>query len=260
MMDTERTSKVVESKTETGIPVTLYVSGTDIYAAFSHPKIGSQISRSTWGTYNGKEGLQTLVHYKNKIIHVCLLIPKSDWAIMSAEQTRLIRLYQKIAKEASIKSISFESGCDSADIYNLEYDFPEGMPFSFQFPRIDKDKSRLRKIDLMSIGKKLNAEKIASSIRSWGGYRFQGAKLQKVIEILEQKEKQAQKAKAEQKYIEKVKLDKIFLLAKETGKPQKIDSFVTDECLEHLEDCSFDIVTKWANPDGTTKTDFSHCY
>lgn len=50
-----------------------------------------------------------------------------------------------------------------------------------------------------------------------------------------------------------------FNEAKETGKPVVIRRWTSD-CHSKGLDCSFDINIEWAMPDGTTKTEWSHCY
>lgn len=52
----------------------------------------------------------------------------------------------------------------------------------------------------------------------------------------------------------------IFDKAKTTGEKQLLHSYVSNECLDNLSDCSFDAVAIWAMPDGTEKKTHNHCY
>ncbi len=66
--------------------------------------------------------------------------------------------------------------------------------------------------------------------------------------------KQAKKDAANAVHAEK------FAEAKRTGKPVKLASW-TEECMSQGRvECDLDIVTQWAMPDGTTKTDSVHTY
>ena len=52
----------------------------------------------------------------------------------------------------------------------------------------------------------------------------------------------------------------IFDKAKATGEKQLLRSYVSNDCLDNLPDCSFDNVYIWAMPDGTEKKTHSHCF
>ena len=52
----------------------------------------------------------------------------------------------------------------------------------------------------------------------------------------------------------------IFDKAASTEEKQALKSWVTQECSEGLDDCSFDAATEWAMPDGTPKTTYTHCH
>jgi len=67
-------------------------------------------------------------------------------------------------------------------------------------------------------------------------------------------------AKQSAEIAERERVDELFVQAKATGEPQKLDSWVTDVCADNLPDCSFDTVVKYAMPDGSEKIVRSHCY
>ena len=66
-------------------------------------------------------------------------------------------------------------------------------------------------------------------------------------------ERQAEKEKA------KVERQAKFDEAKEAGKPVELNRYM-DDCNNPREECSTDIVTVWAMPDGTTKTTRQHTW
>ena len=56
------------------------------------------------------------------------------------------------------------------------------------------------------------------------------------------------------------RINKIYAEAKNTGKPQELRRYISNECLDNLVDCSFDSVVIYAMPDGTEKKTHNHCH
>ena len=54
-------------------------------------------------------------------------------------------------------------------------------------------------------------------------------------------------------------LNSFFEVAKKTGIKQKIQS-LSEECNDSNEDCSLDIITVYAMPDGTKKVERNHTW
>lgn len=73
--------------------------------------------------------------------------------------------------------------------------------------------------------------------------------------ILEEKEKNIKQRELKKKIAKEEK----FKQAKETGKPVPLDKYVTN-CDKTVEDCSLDLITIYAMPDGTEKTERIHSY
>jgi len=69
----------------------------------------------------------------------------------------------------------------------------------------------------------------------------------------------AENKKADEKKAESDRIDTIFATAKETGKKQYIKHYMAD-CNDPREECSLDVVTIYAMPDGTTKTERQHTW
>ena len=69
----------------------------------------------------------------------------------------------------------------------------------------------------------------------------------------------AEAKKAADEKAETDRVDAIFATAKETGKKQYINHYMAD-CNDPREECSTDVVTVYAMPDGTTKTERQHTW
>jgi len=77
--------------------------------------------------------------------------------------------------------------------------------------------------------------------------------------IITEKEKSARKdAKRDQ---ENNHEKEIFAKARESGERQALETWVTEKCMNgNDQECSFDRATRWALPDGTSKTTYGCCY
>ncbi len=80
-----------------------------------------------------------------------------------------------------------------------------------------------------------------------------------IIEGVERKATEKQTRKDAEAAEAQAKVEAAFAEAKTTGKPIVIKSWA-DECDGSTDDCSIDIVTKYAMPDGTTKITRTHTY
>jgi len=59
---------------------------------------------------------------------------------------------------------------------------------------------------------------------------------------------------------EKSRVAAIFAKAKAENKPQELERWITEECIENLDECSFDSAVEFAMPDGTRSIQYSHCF
>ena len=76
---------------------------------------------------------------------------------------------------------------------------------------------------------------------------------------IENEDKKAEAEKAAKAKEEEERKQTIFEKAKETGKKQILSRWA-DDCNDPREECSTDIVTVWAMPDGSTKTERQHTW
>lgn len=80
-----------------------------------------------------------------------------------------------------------------------------------------------------------------------------------IVKGVERKAAEEQARKEAEEAEKQAKVETAFAEAKTTGKPVAVKSW-TDECDGSVDDCSIDIVTKYAMPDGTTKITRTHTY
>lgn len=79
------------------------------------------------------------------------------------------------------------------------------------------------------------------------------------LEQIKAGEVAAENKKEADKKAESDRIDAIFVTAKETGKKQYIKHYMAD-CNNPREECSIDVVTVYAMPDGTTKAIRAHTW
>jgi hypothetical protein len=80
-----------------------------------------------------------------------------------------------------------------------------------------------------------------------------------IVEGVEHKAAEEQARKDAEVAEAQAKVEAAFGEAKTTGKPVELKRW-TEECDGSVDDCSIDIVTKYAMPDGTTKITRTHTY
>lgn len=90
-------------------------------------------------------------------------------------------------------------------------------------------------------------------------YEMTFSEYKKLAELAEEKAKKAEVEKSEKEKAEKERIEALFAKARETGKPQVIEQYPV-ECNVPEEDCDIDIVTIYAMPDGTRKTERHHTW
>lgn len=81
----------------------------------------------------------------------------------------------------------------------------------------------------------------------------------KLAELAEKKAKKAEVEKLEKEKAEKERIEALFAKARETGEKQVIEQYSVP-CNDPEEDCDIDIITVYAMPDGTRKTERHHTW
>lgn len=90
-------------------------------------------------------------------------------------------------------------------------------------------------------------------------YEMTFGEYKKLAELADRKVKEAEQKKLEKEKAEKERIEKLFEKARETRKPQIIEQYPV-ECNDPNEECSIDIVTVYAMPDGTRKITRHHTW
>lgn len=90
-------------------------------------------------------------------------------------------------------------------------------------------------------------------------YKMTFAEYKKLAELAEMKAQEKERKKIEKEKAEKKRIKKIFEKARETGEKQVIEQYSVP-CNNPEEDCDIDIITVYAMPDGTKKTERHHTW
>lgn len=90
-------------------------------------------------------------------------------------------------------------------------------------------------------------------------YEMTFSEYKKLAELAEKKAQEAEQKKREKEKAEKERIEALFAKARETGEKQVIEQYSVP-CNVPEEDCDIDIVTIYAMPDGTRKTERHHTW
>lgn len=215
-------------------------------------------------TINGKPVVRLTAKTAKEILGI---EAKDGGAIILTKDWKPIRdAYEKeqkeIAMNANIVGFVRTLGCDAADRMYFVYDFPEGMAWNAKSPRISQDEklaSVLTWQEVSEIAERIGAKKLEADGMSYGGYEFDASNVGELIAAatakLEAKQAASDMKKAEARKIR----DEKFAEAKRTGNGVILESYPV-ECNDPNEECSCDIITVYAMPDGSTKSNRSHTY
>lgn len=228
------------------------------------PSFDASFRATGWGSQPGYEdvvGVLGQIRIKGKSQPACITIPKEIWDKAEAEAKAQEDVLTSEAMGLNIVGFEYIMGCDAPSQYQFIYE-ENDLPFSYRYKRIEADQLIIKGIkalsNLQELAKEWGAESLPATGTSWGGYRFTRDQTQGLIALATAEQERRQKAEAEILVEEEARKAAIFAKAAETGEPQILETWVTDECTTKEYDCSFDIVTRYALPDGTTKTSYVH--
>lgn len=232
----------MKTRTAKGVEVELLPSSGRVLCRFEHPKAGRvSFVADGWATKNGEEGVCGYGYSPTlkKQIGVCLVIPKADWevALVEAKEDLARAEAERQEKQAARRTAALAE-CP-ADHEICRQKWANGDLCSAEYEAED--------------GTKVLASDLLECHHGW--YYLPRAELDEV------RVKSALKIAAGKSADAKVEADRaeIFARARETGKPVVIRSW-TEDCNAPREECSTDVITEWANPDGTTKTTRQHAW
>jgi hypothetical protein len=155
-----------------------------------------------------------------------------------------------------VEAFEYEFGCDS----------PSRCKLIRSQHRVDGDfeteelaLKHLNWKEVSEIAETVGAKPIPATGMTWGGFRFNAegwALLSSMIDVRESAKRLTERSRSEAR---QQKREKVFRLAKETGEPQLLSSYMAD-CDDPEEQCSLDSVSILAMPDGTTKRKRQHTW
>lgn len=90
-------------------------------------------------------------------------------------------------------------------------------------------------------------------------YKMTFGEYKKLAELAEMKEQEKERKKLEKEEEKKERIEALFAKARETGEKQVIEQYSVP-CNNPEEDCDIDIITVYAMPDGTRKTERHHTW
>lgn len=230
----------ITSKTTTGTAVTL--TGVNdrghptVRVEFFHPKLGDvSFTSSTFGAIKGNLGVLGVVSGQN----ACITVPRTDFDAALAEARAMVKA-ERDREDDAIKS--------GAVKITARYHDGEYLSGHEVYGRA---------------GELLECLGVAKYVEGWGyhvdsrfidaaGAEFtyaQAAEFARpALEATAAKERAAEDARREK-----------FALAASSGQKVALDSW-NEDCCERDFDCSLDIVTEYALPDGTTHCERIHTH
>jgi len=239
--------ETITTKTKTGVKVELEINKVGRCIATAYLPLDKVSGIAKWGERDGKSGiLMDGVMVGKKRMNVCMLIPEADWLPIAEElEKREAARKEAEKKEAANRREKALAECpDDCVITRCLWSNGDLMSGEYQ----TEDGIKIRWCDMVD-----NAE----------GWYFIPKKLveerKKEMEVEKERKAEQEIIKEARKKEEEIKTAKIFEIAKETGKKQKLYSYSVD-CTDRHEECDIDIVTVWALPDGTRKQTQVHTW
>lgn len=156
----------------------------------------------------------------------------------------------------------YESGCDSSSTYLVLW--PESAS---DFARESRAKSLgtatiktwLRDADFKAIAEATGAAPVAANMSTWGGWRFDRAGLDALLSLANERQVASDASGAAKKAGQDRKIADAKADAAQSGKPVEIGRW-TEDCDGSVDECSADLITRFAMPDGTMTTRRTHTH
>jgi len=169
---------------------------------------------------------------------------------------------ETLAMNANIVGFVRTIGCDAADSVYFNYDFPEGLSSTARMKRIAHDEKLANALlwdKISEIAERVGAKKLEADGMSYGGYEFDASNVGELLAAAGQRRDEKQVAKDAKEAEAQKQREEKFAEAKRTGNGVILESYPV-ECDDPDEECSCDIITVYAMPDGTEKSNRSHTY
>ena len=163
------------------------------------------------------------------------------------------------AMQTEIIGFIFERGCDTADRAEFIYNFDADLDFTARYARKKADAELAKRVAAMVAANHEGYEAIPSTLSTYGGYKLTAAQVDALLNPAKAEEQAAATQKSEKVAAEAARIAAMFETAKTTGTKQVLESYMA-ECHDGREECSQDVVTVYAMPDGTTTTERQHTW
>lgn len=229
-----------EITTKSGTKVQISIHPNQIRADFTHPKAGKvSFSVSSYGIHQGQAGMIGNWYVKGKNNTVVLTCDEAIWIEIRETQKRVRREAEleearKQAGRLAAAKAACPAGCVVAtrlwangDLCSAEYETEDGV--------------KVLASDLLE---------------NHDGFYWLPAELVEEKRTIDRKAWQELEGRTT---AQREKEEAIFAEAKETGKPVVLRK-TSAPCNDPHEECSLDMVTVYAMPDGSTKTERHHTW
>lgn len=227
---------MIQTTTQTGVSVTL--TGIEIHGvpyvrvAFVHPKQGKMSFESTsYGPSPGGDGIIGRLNNQR----ACITVPRQAFDAAMAEARGI--------GEREIEAI--RSGAKKITLRYDDGEYLSGYAVSGRAAEL-----------LESLG-------VAKAVTDWG-YHVDGALVKALgkeftyAQVAEYARPELEKAQAADAVKDSARAEK-FSRAAATGQEVELERW-SEPCCERDYECSLDIVTRYAMPDGTTRTERAHTH
>ncbi len=181
--------------------------------------------------------------------------------LADAETVKAAWKAQEVQRAMSAKIVGFiyEIGCDAADTAEFVYDLDAELSFTAKHARKEADAALAKRIAAMVRDNHGGYETMPSTGSTYGGYKLTAAQVDALLSPAKAGEQADVDAKHAAAAKEESRIAAIFETAKTTGAKQVLDTYMA-ECHDRHEECSQDVVTVYAMPDGTTATERQHTW
>lgn len=254
-------------KPEARIDYTITTPGKLCGVSLIEGKIATHPEHGTVVTFDGYRNAAALKGKLPKKSGATVIVAgKPDLEALVAEARSMVAAeVVRLANEAKTLApvgYFYESGCDSGDTNRLLW--PEGSSSSSQnvaeknWP-IDLIKKHLSPAELKTIAADTGAEVIPANMSTYGGYRYGVDGLNRLFVLAREREAAIEAKRTAKKVESESRRADLIEQARSTGQRVEIRRW-TEDCDGSAVECNTDVVTEYANADGTVSRNRTHTH
>lgn len=166
------------------------------------------------------------------------------------------------ARTAEPTGYTYEAGCDTYDSYRVLW--PEETSYRAQQVRgqsigCELIRKYLRSADFDAVAKETGAEPIEANLATYGGWRFDRAGLNALMDLARNRHEAKTGEGFARKQASEAKQSQALAGAIQSGKPVELARW-TEDCDGSVEECSTDILYRYAMPDGSIEVRRTHTH